>query len=42
MQVPSVVVPEEFNVVIDPRHADARHVKAHKLRGWDFDARMWR
>jgi len=32
MEVPSVVVPEETNVLVNPRHADAFHVSASKLR----------
>lgn len=38
--VPSVVVPEEFNVLVNPAHALARHVKATKLRRWLYDPRL--
>jgi RES domain-containing protein len=38
-EVPSVIVPEESNLLINPRHPDARRVKAAKLRRWLYDAR---
>lgn len=37
--VPSVVVPEEMNVLINPQHDDARKIKAKKIRKWLYDAR---
>ena len=39
-QVPSVVVPEEANVLINSRHPHARAVRARKLRRWSYDARL--
>ncbi|AJY38061.1 MULTISPECIES: RES family NAD+ phosphorylase [Burkholderia] len=39
--VPSVVVPEEVNVLINPAHLDTRHITATKLRRWTYDARVW-
>lgn len=39
-RVPSVVVPEEFNVLINPAHADIAGVKAQKVRRWLYDARL--
>jgi len=38
-RVPSVVVPEEFNVLVNPRHPDAARLKATKLRKWTYDPR---
>jgi RES domain-containing protein len=38
--VPSVIVPEEFNVLINPLHADAKHIKAQKMRAWFYDQRL--
>lgn len=38
--VPSVVVPEEWNVVINPLHPQARRIKARKVRPWHYDRRM--
>lgn len=37
--VPSVIVPEEENVLINPRHPDIGLVKAEKIRKWQYDAR---
>lgn len=39
-RVPSVIVPEEFNVLINPAHPDAVGLKATKVRKWLYDARL--
>ena len=39
-RVPSVVVPEEFNVLINPAHAHITRVKARKVRKWLYDSRL--
>ncbi len=39
-RVPSVVVPEEFNVLVNPRHPDARKISAKKIRKWIYDSRV--
>lgn len=38
--VPSVIVPEETNVLINPLHEDAGLIKARKLRRWNYDLRL--
>jgi len=38
--VPSVVVPEEFNVLLNPLHPLLHAVKAKKLRKWIYDPRL--
>ena len=38
--VPSVIVPEEHNVLINPRHPDAALITAEKVRKWTFDPRL--
>ena len=38
--VPSIVVPEEQNVLINPLHPDAATFKATKIRKWIYDARL--
>ncbi|WP_026188231.1 RES family NAD+ phosphorylase [Methyloversatilis universalis] len=38
--VPSVLVPEENNVLINPLHPDARSIAATKLRLWTYDPRL--
>jgi RES domain-containing protein len=40
--VPSVIVPEENNLLINPAHAGAEQVIARKLRKWLYDPRMVR
>jgi RES domain-containing protein len=39
--VPSVIVPEEENVLINPAHDDAKQIVATKLRRWTYDGRVW-
>lgn len=38
-RVPSVIVPEECNVLINPVHADIARVTARKVRRWIYDHR---
>jgi RES domain-containing protein len=38
--VPSVIIPEETNILINPRHKDARRIIARKIRRWTYDARL--
>jgi len=38
--VPSIVVPEECNILINPQHADASGLTATKLRKWRYDERL--
>lgn len=38
--VPSAIVPEEFNVLINARHSDAGVINAIKLRPWLYDSRV--
>ena len=40
-EVPSVIVLEESNVLINPRHPDAASVTVRKVRRWIYDARIW-
>ncbi|KQU86313.1 hypothetical protein ASC78_26300 [Variovorax sp. Root318D1] len=39
-EVPSAIVPEETNVLINPRHADAGRITAVKTRRWTYDGRL--
>ena len=39
-RVPSVVVEEEFNVLINPIHPDLSLVRARKMRRWWYDSRF--
>ncbi len=38
--VPSVIVPEEFNVLINPQHRDCARISARKIRKWLYDPRL--
>lgn len=39
-QVPSVIVPEEFNYLINPAHPDASTITARKIRKWQYTPRF--
>lgn len=39
--VPSVIVPEECNVLINPQHADAAGISAVTLKRWVYDPRFF-
>jgi RES domain-containing protein len=38
--LPSVIVPEECNVLINPHHPDSAHITAKKVRKWLYDPRL--
>jgi RES domain-containing protein len=38
--VPSIVVPEESNILINPQHPDASGLRARKLKKWRYDERL--
>lgn len=38
--VPSMIVPEEYNVLINPAHADAKGITTQKVRKWLYDPRI--
>jgi RES domain-containing protein len=38
--VPSVIVPEEWNVLINPAHPEAAGIGCRKVRTWVYDARI--
>lgn len=40
LRVPSVIVPEEANVLLNPRHPDVARIRATKLRAWLYDGRL--
>lgn len=40
LAVPSVIVPEEFNVLINPLHPQAAGIHAAKVRPWFYDQRL--
>ena len=40
LEVPSAVIPEETNIVVNPKNKDAASLTATKLRRWLYDARF--
>jgi RES domain-containing protein len=40
LRVPSVIVPEEDNVVVNPGHSDAGKIKSKKVRKFNYDQRF--
>jgi RES domain-containing protein len=42
MRVPSAVLPEESNVILNPRHPDFEHVALTVVRPFSFDQRMFK
>ena len=38
--VPSAIVQEELNILINPHHIDVRNIVAHKRRKWLYDPRL--
>lgn len=42
LRVPSVIVPDEYNVLINPIHPDSLAITAIKLRKWLYDPRLVR
>jgi RES domain-containing protein len=38
--VPSAILPEEFNFVLNPQHPDSKHLRLVRERGFSFDARL--
>ncbi len=40
LEVPSAIVPEELNTLINPSHPDAARIVAVKVRKWQYDARI--
>ena len=38
--VPSVIAPEEKNILINPGHSDSTKIRARSIRRWTYDSRM--
>lgn len=38
--VPSIVIPEELNLLVNPAHPDAAQLAYAKVRRWQYDARL--
>ncbi len=42
LKVPSVIVPSEFNYVLNPAHIDFDRIKLAAQRPFSFNSRMWK
>ena len=42
LRVPSVLIPEEFNVILNPRHPDAARIKQVATAPFVFDPRLFK
>lgn len=42
LRVPSIIVPSEFNYLLNPAHADFKKITVHAPQPFGFDARMWK
>lgn len=42
LKVPSVIVPSEYNLVVNPRHADFTKIKPGPPQSFSFDPRLWK
>ena len=40
LRVPSILVPEEYNLVLNPLHPDASKIQAYDHRDFTFDGRL--
>jgi RES domain-containing protein len=41
LRVPSFIVPESYNVLINPTHPDALSIQLGSVRPFQFDRRLW-
>lgn len=42
LKVPSSIIPEEYNMLINPRHVDFNKVKTKQIRTFRFDTRLFK
>jgi len=42
LAVPSAVIPEERNYLLNPAHPDFKRIRIHKSKPFQFDPRMWK
>ena len=42
LRVPSAVIPDEYNLVLNPVHAEFKKIKIGKPRPFTLDERMWK
>lgn len=42
LMVPSVIVPLEFNIVLNPTHNDFKKLRLEKIHDFQYDSRIWK
>jgi len=42
LKVPSVIIPEENNILINPKHKDFKKIKIRSAKHFKFDARLFK
>jgi RES domain-containing protein len=42
LQLPSVIIPQERNILLNPAHPDFAKIRPHKAQPFSFDPRMWK
>ncbi len=42
LRVPSAIVEQEYNILINPLHSDMKHVKLQRVDAFEFDKRLVR
>src|SRR5437867_3926429 len=40
--VPSAVIPQENNCILNPAHPDFARIRVHRIDSFSFDPRMWK
>ncbi|WP_247215208.1 RES family NAD+ phosphorylase [Synechococcus sp. C9] len=40
--VPSVIIPQEKNILLNPNHPDFSQIQVHEAQPFSFDSRMWK
>lgn len=41
LKVPSAIVPDEYNFLINPNHGDFKKIELADVQPFDFDRRLW-
>jgi len=42
LRVPSAVIPEEYNLILNPKHTDFKKIKIGRPRAFTLDKRVWK
>lgn len=42
MEVPSVIIPEESNFLLNPEHPEFKNLEIEEAKAFSFDSRLWK